>query len=811
MSAMIRELLRDCREAARMLRAPRSVGWVIVLVHSITFGVGCAILALVDCVVFRGVPFADGGRLVSVSEISPRTQRRESVAPQNYFGWRTLPGVFNGLAARSWGQGFRVVNGRQPDPIRVDRVTASFFEVLSAHPQAGHLFGPEAETGPQVAIISDRIWRHYFNAASDLRGQYIESEQGRWDVVGVTPSEFRYPLAGPLPADAWVPYVPRPSDLERTGRRSSTLEVIGRLHPTMSLPEARRRLVSANAAIVASFPVWSGGRQIDVRSLRDAIVGDTVTRWMTILLVAVGVVVSIAHVNVIVLQLARAAAQAKVVALKACLGASPRRLARQPVLEALILASLGAACGMAIAASSIGIVRAALPANVPRLATVSVDLRVLWMTSAAALIGGCLTGVLPALQTYRSARHSGRQAMANSSRRGAVNARFLLASLEVALGVVMLVGGTLFISSFVQATRTDLGMNYRDVWTVPVYPIVDSVKMSDPALTALEVRRAQLTVLDHLEQARALPGVSAVAVLGAGLPFSRFAGSKALAVDGVASDVSVEVRQASSGYKEVVRLTMMSGRWILDGDVADASPVVVLNDVAERAYFQGAPSLGRHVEIGGVRREVVGVVRGVRNAGPETTLVPEAYVPFAQSKAVGADLVLRVAAGSGMTSRSLADRLGSDASDPRSAPVSLAAMFEPFVAERRFNMVIAWLFVILSAGIAAAAVYGVVRHHVVQRFREMGVRLALGASPAMVGGMVLAWAGKAIVVGLVVGVPVAFVLARQLESFLFRVTAWDSAVYGLSIGVLVIIGMAAALRPALSAARVDPVAVMRVD
>jgi putative ABC transport system permease protein len=552
---------------------------------------------------------------------------------------------------------------------------------------------------------------------------------------------------------------------------------------------------------------------VGLTPLHESIVGRA-RNWMYLLLGSVALVLLIACVNVANLMLARATARSRDVSVRAALGASRWRLARGLLVESLVLSIAGTVLGVGAAWWAVDIMRAALPPNLPRLADVGIDLRVLATAAGAAIATGLFFGVMPALQFSRPAlgtalREGGRSGNAGVARQ---RARTVLLVSQVALAVMLLIGAGLFVTSFVRLIRVDLGIETSNVLTVGVYPRVDFNAAAEQI--AADQARAGQQITAVLERARALPGVEAVAIASGTAPLSQGWSRTSFWIPGTPKsedpDDSPDQKSISADYFKATRISLVRGRVFTDADSAPgAEPVILINEVAAARFFKEKDPLGTVVDSNG-KRAIVGIVRSVRLTGPEGQLRPEVYIPFNYARAFGGTVYLRTSGDPAALSneaRTAVQSVLTDVVVPETQ--TFDAMYDRLIVQRKFNTIVLGLFGVLALTIAAVGIYGVMAYIVAQRTQEIGVRMALGAQPGQVLRMVLSRATLFMTVGIALGVGAGWLVARFVGAFLFRVDAHDPFVYAGAAGVLVLAGLVAAFIPARRASRVDPVTVLK--
>jgi putative ABC transport system permease protein len=809
----------DLRMAVRALRA--TPGFTITALIVLTLGIGAttAIFSVVDAVVLRGLPFDESDRLVSVGELQTSTGRvLTAEAAPNYFDWRHARS-FDGIAAVAYGDSGYVL--RRSDGavrIRTASVTHELFPVLRVAPLLGRTFTAEDEDAgrERVAVISFGFWQQTFGGDRDVIGRTMALDRGTYQVIGVMPAGFTYPVGAGEAPEMWVPYVASKAERVRGSARAYYLQLVGRLKPGVSIDHARDELQSITGPLATTFPDWFyGGRVANVQPLHDMLVGR-VRSWMLMLLGAVVVVLLIACVNVANLMLARATARSRELGIRAALGASRWQIARGLLVESLLLSTVGAALGLFMAWASVNLLRGAMPSDVPRLSDIAINQRVLGASAAAAIATGLLFGLAPALQfsqpdLNQALRDGGRTSTAGVTRQ---RLRSALVIGEVALAVVLLVGTGLFVSSFARVTRIDLGVDDQRVLTlaVPFPQILGLSDMTPAEFAALEAKRTPL--LDAvLARVQAVPGVERAAILDGGLPLSGSSYTRDVKAPSTDKSLdSIEEKKVTPDYQAVLRIPLHAGRLFTSADRQGNAPVAILNDVAAVDLFGSvSAALGQTVVAGG-DHTVVGVVGALRQFGPERPPPPEIYTPLAQTTTMGGTLVIRTM-GDPMAAvpaiRHAVLSVLPDSIFPK--PTTMVSYAAGLVARRQFNMRLFSLFGLLGVVIAVVGIYGVLGYVGAQRTPEFGVRLALGAARGQVLRLVLGRAAVFMTIGLAAGLGAAWALSRFVKAFLFDVTPSDPAVYAAVALTLVAAGFVAALIPALRASRVDPIITLRAE
>ena len=810
-------MLDDVRTALRSLRNSPTFTLVALAVLALGIGAGTAIFSVVDAVVLRGLPFDEHDRLAVVLEHDtrrPATFGGGTTTPQMYLDWRRLQESFDGLAAVG-GHSFRLhTETGEPADARAQRVTWEFFPALRITPILGRSFtaDDEVEGRHRVAILSHGFWQRRYGGAPDVVGSTIELNEERWEIVGVLPRGFAYPVSSDRPTEIFAPIAFRQEEKTRADSRNYNWTAIGRLKPGVTIEQAHEQMNRVAAALDEQYPKWSPGRRVRVVSLHHHLVGR-VRPWMLLILGAVGLVLLIACANVANLMLVRATGRSREIGIRAALGAGRWRLVRGLLVEGVVLSLAGAVAGVLLAYGGVEVIRAWMPANVPRVADIGIDLRVLAAAIATAVLTGITFGLVPAFQSSRpdltaALKDSGRSSTAGRSTQWLRNT---LVVSEVALAVVLLVGAGLFVGSFVRLMRIETGFDYRGV-------LVQNVGLRvQPGQFSEAFKRGNAYVEQMLEAVRRVPGVEDVAAVSGGLPLTgswsrngiEFPGRPKLEGD----DDSIDRRLVTANYLQLMRIPLIRGRYLSDTDRAGSEMVIVINETAARKYWPGEDAIGQRAKMNSKERVVVGVVGDIRHLGPETPPRQECYVPFTQEENIGATLVMRTggdplavlpAVKSAIWSVNREQRLSGDT-------VTLEAYMDRLVAQRRFNMALLSLFGLLGLVIAAVGIYGVMAYVVAQRTNEIGVRMALGATRQIVVRMVLLRATVMMAAGLAIGAAAAWPLGilLQVQTFLFQVEPTSPAVYAIALGTLSAAGLLASAIPAFRAASIDPLVALR--
>jgi putative ABC transport system permease protein len=818
---LLEGLTADLRNAIRALRA--TPGFTIVALVVLTLGVGAttAIFSVVDAVVLRALPFDERDRLVAVGErrsLGPKDVSGDphallSIAAPNYMDWAAQQQVFESMAAvTSFGGGFTLSEpGAEPEDLRGQRVTAGFFDVLRMRPALGRAFTAEHEIDGRhrVAILSDALWRRRFGGNPQIVGRTISLDVGNYDVLGIMPPGVTYPVGAVRSTDLWVPYVVPPRERIRDPRgRASVLQSIARLKPGVSIEQAQAQLDQIAAALEEANPVWNKDNKVGVRPLRDHLVGASTKSWMLMLLGAVAIVLLIACANVANLLLARASTREREVAVRAALGAGRWRLIRGLMVESLVLSVAGTVLATAMAWWAIQVLKSSIPEGVPRVMAIALDLRVLATAAGLSIVTGLLFGTVPALQLSKpdltTALKDGTRGA--SAGRASQRMRSTLVVAEVALAVVLLVGAALFIGSFITLMRIDLGFSPERVLTVQITPRGEIGKRAPDATPSF---------IEIVERIGQTPGVMHASMIVGGLPLTAASMGSDLKVPGkeTSGDNRVNIRLVTPDYHNALRIPLLSGRLFDAADRPGGTNVVIINESAARNHFAGENPLGRSVTINNGERTIVGVVGDMHQSSLETDPNAEAYLPMAQVPTnFGGELVIRTSGDPYTVLPAVKSAVRAAMPDvPLRNVRTMEELLARQTAQRRLTMLLLGLFGLLGLVISAVGIYGVMAYAVSQQTKEIGIRMALGATRSDVVGRVLINAGVLVALGLIIGGIGAWYLSATAKAFLFRLEPNDPRAFVTALLSLSLAALVASALPARRAASVDPIVALRAE
>jgi putative ABC transport system permease protein len=808
---MIEPIFTDVRYGLRGLLKRPAFTAIALLTLALGIGVNTAIFSAVDSVLLRPMPFENPESLVAVWEHSPQLGiARNEMAPANFFDLRNQNQVFEGLGA--FGEMSMNLTGEgEPERLEGQVVTANVFDLLGVQPVLGRTFAPQEDQVGQdhVVVLSHALWQRRFNRDPNVINRRLTFNGESFTVVGVMPPDFFFPIRE---SELWVPWAMEPG--QASGRGDHYLHGIARLKPGVTTQRANAEVEAIGARLAAEYPRTNEGLGFVVNSFQSDYVGD-LRRPMLILFAAVGLVLLIACANVANLLLAQATARRREIAIRMALGARRWTIARQLLVESLLLAIGGGLLGVFGAVWGVEALTKLLPASLSKLQAVSIDARVLVFTVGVVVLTAIVFGVVPALHAVRA---NPGEALSETARdaAGGISGRYMRRMLvvsEVALAVVLLVGAGLLIRSFQRLNQVDVGFNPNNVLTMRT--VLPMPKYAKP-----EARRAFYDEL--LRRVEELPGVESAGVITF-MPLS-FSGMKfSFSVEGHTnpSDVNLPFafyRVVSPNYFRALEIPLQRGRFFDSRDSKDSPPVMVVNRRLAEQFWPGEDPTGKRLKIGPADSPnpwavIVGVVGDVRQQGFYDKQLAEFYVPYAQewrSWMSPKDLLVRTNGDPGALAAAVREAVWAvDKDQPVSNVRTMDQVFAAAISRERFQMLLLTLFATLALVLACIGLYGVISYMVAQRTHEIGVRMALGAQAGDVltlvirQGMLLAGAG------LIVGIGIGSAVTRVLSDMLYGVSARDPLTF---VGVpvlLLLVAFLACYIPARRATRIDPLAALR--
>jgi predicted permease len=811
-------MVQDFRFAVRTLL--RSPGFTLTAALTLALGIGVTSLmfGVINAVLIRPLPYQDPDRLMLVFNVSTNAPEVNTIraTPLDFDDYRTRARTFAAMAGHI-GNGFTFSGSGDPELVLGQMVTPDFFTVLGVTPAAGRTFAADEFTPGKenVAIISHGLWRRRFGGQPSAIGSTVTINGRPWTIAGVMPREFDYP--SPRYA-VWVPLAsPRTPEMPPINRSAHYVQVIGRLAPGATREQANAEIVSIASALAAQYPETNANMTARAVSLNDFRVRD-VKLPLYMLLGAVGLVVLIACANVTNLLLARATSRHREVAIRQALGAARGRLVRQFFAETAVLYALGAGGALALASWGLSALIALGPADIPRLSEAALDGRVLAATLALSFVTALVFGLAPALQGATGDPADALRAGGRTVSAGRARQRFRVALVvaEVALSVVLLIGAGLTLHSLMRLTSVDHGFDADGQLTFSA--VLSPRRYADAtAMTAAADR-----MIDRLG---AIPGVARAGATTA-LPLSGQNIENGFTVEGYTprsadDDPVAGMRGVTGEYFAALGARVTAGRAFTAADRSGSQPVAIVNEGFARRYLAGRDPIGARLRENGSSewRTVVGVIADLKHAGPAEEARPEVSLPYGQlepsfMKTWSRGLYFVVKGEVPGTALVPQVRRAFAAIDPGMSlnDVQLmSALASDAVSEPRFRTILLGTFAALAITLASIGVFGVLAYFVAQRTREIGIRVALGATSGdilrMIVGRGLAIAG----IGLVIGLAAAIPLTRAIERLLFQVKPLDPATIGLVVFGLAFVAALASYLPARRALRIEPMTALNLE
>lgn len=816
--------LTDARYALRVLRG--NPGFTAIAVAALALGIGAntAIFTVVNTVLLQPLPYPNPDRIMRVGRDFPGGHGWSNSIPK-FMAWRQND-AFEALAI--YHQGPTAANvgfGDRPEPARMVRVSDGYFAVFGVSPALGRAFTADEDRpgSPDLAILGYGFWHSRFGGDRSILGRAVPIDGRPVIVLGVLPQWFQ----SDPPADVWLPLHADPA----TTNQGHYLAVAGRLKPGISVEQAHAAMKIAGERFRTQYPQWMDKREgVAVVPLRDAQV-EPVRSALLVLLGAVAFVLLIACANVANLLLARAAVRARELAVRAAIGASRGRILRQLLTESAILALIGGVLGFAIGSWGVRMLLLLTPGDIPRLtetdglhtAIPALDGRIVAFTMILALGASIVFGLLPALHTSNpdlaAAMKDGEGRSGSSRAQG--RARAILAAAEIALALVLLIGASLLIRTFVGLRSSNPGIDAHNVLTFETQlgPAYNSTAAVDRFLVQARRRLETLPGVEAVASAVALPLTN-----GIDLPIN---------IAGRAPDQGSQYngdeqwRSISAGYFDVFHVAVLRGRALRDTDTANSAPVLVINEAMAKKYWPKQDPIGQELVIGkglgddfnDPPRQIVGVVRNIRETSIQDGEIPVMYVPQSQQP----DGVTRLAASvlpvswairgsadpSGLRSAIARELRAVDAAVAPAHERPMEKVVAASTARQNFNMLLLAVFAGVALILAAIGVYGVMAYSVQRRTREMGIRMALGAGGSDLLKLVLADAMKMAAGGVAAGLALAFAATRLLAGLLYGVKPFDPFTFAAVAGILSAVAFLASYIPARRAAAAEPTVALR--
>jgi putative ABC transport system permease protein len=810
-------LAQDLRYSVRVLIKSPGFAAVAVIVLALGIGANTAIFSVVNAVLLRPLPYHDPGRLVQVWHVPPAKSfpgmTRFAVSAANYLDWRDQNHVFDQLATYSYST-LNLSGKGQPESVRSGVVSPNFFSVLQVQPLLGRAIAPgEDRLGhANVVVLGHAFWRDHFGSDPGIVGQNVTLNGEGYAVVGVMPAGFQLPPS----AEVWTPMAL--TDKEKAVRGEHHFGVIGRLKTDVDLNQAQAEMNTISSRLEQHYPTDDTGWGAVVVPLREELVGG-VRPALLVLLGAVAFVLLIACANVANLMLVRTLGRRKEIAIRSALGASRSRVLQQVLSESVLLALTGGMLGLLIAHFGVRLISAFLANQLSVSPEINLDGWVLGFTLVVSVLTGVLAGLAPALRLTRTDLNEAlKQGLGRTdSDSGGTRTRGVLVVSEVALSLMLLIGAGLMIRSLWMLRSVDPGLDPNKVLTMRVG--VPSTRFPSP------IQQSNFFA-DVLQRVRALPGVGSAGVIDS-VPMSGGGSIQPIAIEGrptlqTADQPEVAVRSISPGYIEALRIPLLRGRDLNDGDTAGRPAVILISQSMARWFWPNEDPIGKHLTMTffpDATREIVGVVGDVKDSGLDVSEpVATLYSPLAQlsAPAMGGwgafpmSLIVRAKSDPTSLTSAVSNAVHQvDAALPVLRILTMQDVIGESLSQQRFNMLLLAVFAGLALLLAAIGIYSVLAYSVKRRVGEIGIRMALGAQVRDVVRLVVIEGMRPTLIGVALGLAGALALGRVLANPIYGVKPTDPITFGAVSVLLAGVGLFASLIPAYRATRVDPMKTLR--
>jgi putative ABC transport system permease protein len=810
--ARVEQLGHDVRYAFRTLGRSRGFTAFTLLTFAVAIGGLTVIFSLVNAVLLKPLPYPRSDRLVMVLQASVQHPvGGYVVSAPNYLDWERQNDVFERMALYEY-QGYNLSDAGEPEEVGGLRVTGGVFDLLRVAPLLGRGLLPADDSGHRVVVLSYRLWRRRYGADSALVGRNIRLNHHTWQVVGVMPPGFAFPSAQ---QELWIPIQLTAQDRERGAHSFFS---IARLRDGVTLVRARSELRTIGDRLAAQYPTANAGEIVNVFPMRDLWIEDVHDLFLT-LLAAVALVLVIASANIASLLVARHAVRRREIAARMALGGSRNRIVQQLVTESVMLALGGALLGLGLAVFGIRALVALFPPglrNVPfrDLSSVSPDATVFAVAALVALVAGVLAGLVPALVALPAAPAEVLRegdARSGTDRRGR-RLKSWLVGLEVAMAVVVLVGAGLLVASIRRLQRVAPGLDPANVAIVQMaLPQADYYGPAERTAFCSDVAR----------EVGAVPGVVSVSAVSH-IPLSGSNAGRSFVLEGAPDPGPENLPDASygvvcPGYFRTMRIPLLAGRDFTAHDRADAPPVMIINQRLAARWFPNADPVGRRFKLGQFDSPtpwvtIIGVAGDVRHWGLDQAPEPYFYATYPQAAWPYMSILVRTrGAPAAMVGPVRAALRRAAPGEAIGDDETMAQVLEGSLGHLRFPMVLFSVFAMMAVALTVLGCFGIASQAVVQRRRELGIRIALGARTAQVYGLVVGQVMRPVAWGLIGGIAGALAFTRVLRGMLYDISPGDPATLALGATILAVVTIGASIFPARRATRVNPASVLRDD
>ena len=800
-------LWQDLRYGARMLL--RNPGFTIVAILALMLGIGAttAIFSVVNSVLLKPLPYPDSEQLVFMSEDHPQIAGM-SIAYPNYQDWRAQNEVFEAIGVYRR-QPYNLTGSGEPERIQGGMLSADMFTALRVNAMLGRVFTNDDDKpdATPVVVLSYALWQRRFGGDAGILNQQLTLSGRSYTVIGIMSPDYQFPAR----VELWTPVGlnAKAPGWDSRGNHPG-LYGIARLKPGVTIDQARANMESVAVNLEKTYPNSNTGNRVTITPALEAFVGN-VRPAMRVLLGVVALVLLIACANVANLLLARATSRQKEMAIRTAMGASRWRIVRQLLTESILLAFAGGALGLLLASWGVKLIIAISPNSIPRAREIGMDNRVLIFTITIAALTGILFGLVPALQASKpdlneTLKDAGR---GSTGRRHALRHSLVVA--QVTITMMLLVGAGLMVRSFYRLQQVDPGFNADNLLTFAV--ALPTQKYKEEA--------QQINFFDQLtERLRRLPGVEAVG-LSSGLPLGNNGWQTSFVIDGQpppdpGKTPLTEACMASPDYFRTMGITLLKGRNFTDADTKDTPRVTVIDEEFVRRYWPDEDPIGKRLHIGGPNgppTEVIGVVRRVKMDGlKQDSERVQSYYAFRQQPSNGMTVTVKTSGDPiALASAAREQVFAIDPDQPIANLNSMSKLRADSIAPERLNLILFGCFAVVALVLASVGIYGVMSYSVTQRTHEIGIRMALGAKPSNVLGMVVRQGMVLTAAGLALGIGGALGATRLMSSLLFGVSATDPLTFVAIPLLLAGVALGACFVPARRATKVDPMTALRYE
>jgi putative ABC transport system permease protein len=802
---------REISHAYRSLRKSTAFTWAAIVTLALGLGSTTAIFSVVESVLLRPLPFPEPERIVVPESRKMGTGERWSISYADFMDWRDNH-TFEYVAPYQETE-MDLTGPDEAVRVKAAAVGQQFFHVTGVRPAKGRLLQPFdfSQDAPRAVIISDRLWRTQFGKRSDIVGLMVEINAIKRPIVGVLPPDAAWPVG----TDAWVPLrIISESDPDMQRRDNFIFDGLARLKPGVTLEGTRSAMSALAARAAAAEPLIRKDVTTQPTPVLEWMLGPTTPHALWMLLGAVTLLLLIACVNVANLQLARAAARKRELAVRSALGASRFRLLGHTLVESAVLAFFGGVAGVILARWLVKLIIAAAPPDVPRIDSATVSLSALAFGAIITMVVALLSGMVPALNAARSDPHRavGEGDVRTSAGRSSLQTRRTLVIVELALSVVLLLGAGLAIRSISHLRSVNPGFDPTSVVTASI---------SLPSARYDSAAQVVRLLYDLQQRLAAAPGVEAAAIASASpLGGGGFYLGRMMAAEGrdpiPINEIPVNWNVTTPGYFAVLHVPLLRGRDFTSHDDSAAPPVMIVNETFAKSMFGRENPIGRRAmstRDERVYREIIGVVHDVKYFGARDSTRALVWVPYAQKNAWHQGIITIRARGDASNAIPTLRR-ELHAIDGGIALANVMTMNQALARSMAGDRMIAVLltaFAILALILAAVGIFGMLSYSVAQRTHELGIRTALGAQKKDVVGLVVRETLPMVLTGVLVGLGVGIGLTRFMQAVLYEVRATDPMTIGGVALVLSGVGLVAALLPARRAATVSPMVALRIE